>query len=121
MPIAPSYVGMADMEDQMRKFGIFTVVSALVLLLASLAAAASPSQRECEEAGGSFDRTNGEVSCTFTIVDPVGNSENSDGKSQTTTTTDEESSHGTLQNQPQHEESSECTGPGKGGSTAQCP
>jgi hypothetical protein len=54
---------------------------------------------------------------TCTVLDPVGNSENSGGKSQTVE--EEESRHGTIHNRPKHEE--ECTGPGNGGSTAQCP
>jgi hypothetical protein len=103
---------------------LVSIIAALVMLFALSATAlgASPSQLECEAAGGSFNRSQGEVTCTFPPVeDPVGNSENSNGKSQSTTTTEEESSNGTLNNRPQHEESSECTGPGKGGSTAQCP
>lgn len=84
----------------------------LVLLLALAfvpALADSPSERDCEAAGGTFTRVQGKVTCV--IEDPVGNSENSGGHSQTTT--DEESSNGTLQNQPHHEES--CTGPGGSG------
>jgi hypothetical protein len=50
-------------------------------------------------AGGTFDRTQGEVSCTFVTVDPVDNSENSGGHSQNRTSTDIDSSNGTLQNQ----------------------
>jgi hypothetical protein len=74
--------------------------------------AASPSEQECLEAGGTFDRTQGVVSCTFVTVDPVGNSENSGGHSQTRDTTEKDSSNGTLNNDPQFEESSECSGPG---------
>ena len=106
----------------MRRLFIITTVAAMLLAIASVAFAASPSQLECEAAGGTFDRSGGTVTCTFPPVeDPVGNSENSGGKSQSTTTTEEESSNGTLNNKPKHEESSECTGPGNGGSTAQCP
>jgi hypothetical protein len=106
----------------MRRPFIIITVAAMLLAFASVAFAASPSQQECEDAGGTFDRTQGEVTCTYPPVeDPVGNSENSGGKSQSTTTTEEESSNGTLNNRPQHEESEECTGPGNGGSTAQCP
>jgi hypothetical protein len=106
----------------MRKLLILVAVFGVLTFLSSVAVAASPSQLQCEAAGGTFDRTNGEVTCTYPPVeDPVGNSENSGGKSQSTTTTQEESSNGTLNNQPKHEESSECTGPGNGGSTAQCP
>jgi hypothetical protein len=107
---------------------IATLSVAALLVSASMAgwyggvaSAVSPSQQECEDAGGTFDRTQGTVSCTFESSEPVGNSGNSGGKSQTVDSTEEESSKGTLKNQPQHEESSECTGPGQGNSTAQCP
>jgi hypothetical protein len=94
-------------------------LSALALSVAMLAGApaygASPSQLECEAAGGTFERITGTVSCTFVEEDPVGNSESSGGKSQTTTTTTEESSKGTLQNEPQYDETSECVGPGNSG------
>ena len=70
----------------------------------------SPSETECLEAGGTFDRDGGQVSCE--ILDPVGNSANSGGQSQSTTET--ESSNGTLNNRPKHEE--DCIGPGNSGS-----
>lgn len=69
----------------------------------------SPSERNCEAAGGDFDRTRGTVTCL--IEDPVGQSEHSGGHSQTTT--EKESSKGTFQNRPHHQES--CTGPGNSG------
>lgn len=78
----------------------------MLVLSAGSAFADSPSERNCD---GIFDRDHGVVSCI--VEDPVGNSENSGGHSQTTT--DEESSNGTLQNQPHHQES--CTGPGGSG------
>ena len=106
----------------MRKLGVLLAVCAMLLAFASAGLAASPSEEACTLAGGSFDRTQGEVTCVYPPVeDPVGNSENSGGKSQSTTTTMEESSNGTLNNKPKHEESSECDGPGNGGSTAHCP
>ena len=80
-----------------------------VLMTAGAALAESPSERDCDAENGTFSRIQGEVSCV--TVDPVGNSENSDGKSQTTV--DDESSNGTLNNRPHHEES--CTGPGGSG------
>jgi hypothetical protein len=43
--------------------------------------AASPSQQECEAAGGTFGKEQGTVTCT--VKDPVGESEASGGKSQT--------------------------------------
>ena len=85
-----------------------TAVAGLCLLGAAAPAfAASPSQQYCEDVlDGTFVRDGGTVSCT--ISDPVGNSENSDGKSQTRD--DETTSNGTLNNRPKHQE---CTsGPG---------
>jgi hypothetical protein len=88
----------------------FVLVLVLVLGLALVPALAdSPSQQSCETSGGTFTRVQGKVTCV--IEDPVGNSENSGGHSQTTT--DQESSNGTLQNQPHHQDS--CTGPGGSG------
>jgi hypothetical protein len=96
--------------------------SALFLMAPSPGHAASPSEQNCTEAGGTFDRTQGEVSCTFVTVDPVGNSENSGGQSQNNTSADTDSSNGTLQNEPQFEESSVCVGPGNSGEGGgQCP
>ena len=78
----------------------------LTFLAGGAALAESPSERNCE---GLFDRDRGTVSCL--VEDPVGNSERSGGKSQTTK--EEESSKGTLKNRPHHEES--CVGPGNSG------
>jgi hypothetical protein len=105
----------------MRKLVSLLAAVAMTLVISAPVLAVSPSQRDCEAAGGTWDRTQGEVSCTFTTSDPVGNSENSGGKSQTVDSEETESSNGTLNNKPKHQESSECTGPGNGGSTAQCP
>ena len=91
------------------KLMVFLIVLSISLFIAPAAFADSPSQQNCEASGGTFDRTQGTVSCT--ILDPVGNSESSGGHSQSTT--QEESSNGTLQNQPHHQES--CTGPGGSG------
>lgn len=88
------------------------IALAIMLCLAMWATPAfaeSPSERNCEAAGGDFSRVNGKVTCS--IEDPVGNSENSGGHSQTTT--EKESSQGTLKNRPHHQES--CTGPGNSG------
>jgi hypothetical protein len=109
-----------------RIIGLFSVIAlvmgaALSPAFGGVASAASPSQQQCEAEGGTFDRTQGTVSCTFESSEPVGNSGNSGGNSQTVDSTDTESSKGTLQNEPQHDESSVCTGPGQGNSTAQCP
>ena len=86
----------------------FLLIAILCFAMAP-AFADSPSEEECEAQGGTFDRTRGVVTCT--VLDPVGNSENSGGRSQTTE--EEESSHGTFNNRPHHEES--CTGPGGSG------
>jgi len=94
-----------------------TAIAGLCLLGAGPAFAASPSQLECEAAGGTFDRTNGQVSCVYPVVsDPVGNSERSGGKSQTVDTQETESSNGTLNNNPKHEETETCEGPGNSSS-----
>jgi hypothetical protein len=53
----------------------------LLIGSAGAASAVSPSEQQCDAAGGTFTRTNGSVSCV--VSDPVGNSENSGGKSQT--------------------------------------
>jgi hypothetical protein len=71
-----------------------------------LSGAASPSQTSCTEAGGTFTKVNGVVTCT--VVDPVGNSEASGGKSQTRDTSDAEQGNLT----PKNKNASTCTGPG---------
>ena len=88
---------------------LFAVMVVLFCLSIAPAFADSPSEEECDARDGTFDRTRGVVTCV--VLDPVGNSENSDGKSQATE--EEESSNGTLNNRPHHEES--CTGPGGSG------
>lgn len=99
-------------KNQARR--VVVVVAASVVLLPAFgmgsALAASPSQLECEAAGGTFDRQNGQVSCTFATSDPVGNSESSDGKSQTRDTTDTDTGQGNSGNKPASEECT--TGPG---------
>ena len=106
----------------MRKTIVGTVLALSLIGLSGTASAASPSQRECEASGGTFDRNGGDVTCTFVTEDPVGNSESSGGKSQTTTTTETEESKGTLKNRPKFSEDSECTGPGNSGpGGGQCP
>jgi hypothetical protein len=80
------------------------------------ALAVSPSEQQCTTAGGTFDRTGGQVSCTFTTTTNVGNSDNS----QTTTTTDTDGSNGTLNNDPQQTTSSSCSGPGASTGSAHC-
>ena len=101
----------------MKRAFAATAIAGLCLIGAAPAFGASPSQLECEAAGGDFDRTNGTVTCVYPVVsDPVGNSENSDGKSQTVDTQTTEESNGTLNNKPKHEQTDTCSGPGNSSS-----
>jgi hypothetical protein len=95
------------MKRSMKWFAILIVVVLALALTPALAD--SPSEQNCEASGGTFTRVQGKVACV--TEDPVGNSESDGGHSQTTT--DEESSNGTLQNDPHHQDS--CTGPGGSG------
>jgi hypothetical protein len=72
--------------------------------------AASPSQTSCQSAGGTFYKVNGTVVCTFTTVDPVGNSESSGGQSQTRDTTTKTGGQGNIGNKTTTTTS--CVGPG---------
>jgi hypothetical protein len=85
------------------------VSAALVVLAlaAPLAFAASPSERECEAAGGTFTRSGGQVSC---VIVEEGKPHPNDKFDSVET----ESSNGTLQNQPHHEEDQFCTDTGSG-------
>ena len=90
-----------------RKLAVATFALGMGLGLSTGASsAASPSQAECEAAGGTFTKTNGTVTCT--IVDPVGNSENSDGQSQTRDSSNTEQGNLT----PKDKNPTTCTGPG---------
>jgi hypothetical protein len=95
-----------------KVFAFWTLLGVLMLstlaVAPSVAVASSPSQQACEADGGVFDRDGGKVSCTYSTTSNVGNSDNS----QTTETTDTESSNGTLNNSPKHEEKNTCDGPG---------
>ena len=71
-----------------------------------MSSAASPSQTQCEAAGGTFTKTNGTATCT--ISDPVGNSESSDGRSQTRDSADSEQGNLT----PKDKNATTCSGPG---------
>jgi hypothetical protein len=97
------------MKMSVRVFALAIVFLFTLGLLASPAYASSPSQQDCEKSGGTYTHVQGVASCT--ILDPVGQSENDGGNSQSTT--DAESSNGTLQNAPHHQDS--CTGPGGSG------
>jgi hypothetical protein len=101
---------------------LVSILAALVLLFALSATAlgASPSQTNCEAAGGTFTKSGGTVSCTFMTDETVGNAPDN-SNAQRVESTETESSNGTLNNKPKHGESSECDGPGNGGSGAQCP
>lgn len=102
----------------MKRAIIGSATAAIIAIAFTPTLAASPSQRECEAAGGTYTKVNGTVSCEFTTTENVGNSPNS----QTTTSSSEESSQGTLNNTPKHEESSVCAGPGgSGDNSAHCP
>jgi hypothetical protein len=86
----------------MRRVLLTAVASVgLAIGLAAPAYATSPSEAQCEASGGTFERTNGEVTCTT----HVGNSDNSQ--------TVDEGGQGNLSNK------ATCSGPGN--STAKCP
>jgi hypothetical protein len=70
---------------------------------AAPASAASPSQEECEAAGGMFDRSGGQVSCV--IVEEGKNPKFTD---ETTTT-----GQGNISNKQEEEQACEPTGSGK--------
>lgn len=87
------------------------MMTAGVATMAMTSHAASPSQQQCEAAGGTFSKTNGTVSCVYPVVsDPVGNSESSGGKSQTVDTQTTTSGQGNSGNKPKS--NSTCEGPG---------
>lgn len=87
------------------------VMAALVpaALIISPVHAQSPSQKDCEAAGGTFSREGGNVSCEISTTSNVGNSDNS----QTTTEETYDGSNGTLNNDPKYKESDLCDGPGE--------
>jgi hypothetical protein len=95
---------------------LISILAAVVMLFALSATAlgASPSERDCEAAGGTYTHVQGEANCELT--ETVGNAP---ATSNAQTVDSSESSQGTLDNKPKHQQ--ECTGPGQGGSTAQCP
>jgi hypothetical protein len=101
-----------------RKLVGLITVFAMVIATSPIVIAQSPSQRECEAAGGTFTRSQGTVTCVIETEDPVGNSEKSGGKSQSTTKTEEDSSQGTLNNKPKFQEDDSCAGPGNSGESS---
>ena len=80
-----------------------TFALGLYLGLTPLAGAASPSQEACT---GTFTKVKGTVTCT--VIDPVGNSEVSGGKSQSRDTADAEQGNLT----PKDKNATTSTGPG---------
>jgi Spy/CpxP family protein refolding chaperone len=91
----------------MRK-RILLLVAALMLALTmsamSMAAfAVSPSQAECEAAGGTFDRSGGQVSCV--IVE--------EGKNPKFTDTETTTGQGNIENKQEQDSACEPTGSGK--------
>jgi outer membrane protease len=108
-------------EDHMCRRDLLLATTTAVfmggaLLLGTIGAQAGwkEDQVACEADGGTFTFENGVVSCQTSTC--VGGSD-AGGCGQTVD--EEESSHGHLDNRPQHEE--DCSGPGNGGSDAQCP
>jgi hypothetical protein len=105
------------MTSKILLTSLAAATAALMAFTVAPAGAVSPSEQQCVNSGGTFTREKGTVSCTSSSTTNTGASE----KSQTITITEEESSKGTLKNEPQHEESSSCDGPGKSGeSSAHC-
>jgi hypothetical protein len=95
---------------------MLTVATMMVVALsitAPLAFAASPSQQDCEDGGGTFMRTNGEVSCKTTTT-TTGDPNPKFSSTETTETTGQ----GNDSNKPTKEESSKCNGSNPGSS---CP
>ena len=96
---------------------MLTVAALLVAALTVTSAGAfavSPSQQACEDAGGTFTRTQGEVTCVITTVDE-GKPHPQDKFEEETTTT--EKSRGTLKNEPQEvivPDTSTCSDTGSG-------
>ncbi len=85
-----------------RIISMLAVVALLVALSAVPAFAVSPSQQECEAAGGTFTRTQGEVQCV--IVE--------EGKNPKFTETTTTTGQGNAGNKPTSDE--ECAGTGSG-------
>lgn len=74
--------------------------------------AASPSQRDCEAAGGTFTKERGEVVCVIATEENVGKSDNS----QTVETTTETTGRGNIDNK--QTQTTECDGPGNSGESS---
>ena len=94
-----------------KRIGLLMVAALMAAMMmvatAAPAFAASPSETNCEADGGIFNRDGGKVSCTK--VD-----EGKPHPRDKFESIEEESSNGTLNNRPQHEEKQECTDTGSG-------
>ena len=90
------------------RFAVLSLCLALTAFAGSVSLAASPSQSECEAAGGTFSKEKGQVVCVQ--EENVGRSENS------ATTTETTSGQGNIDNKQQKE----CSGPGASNSSAHC-
>jgi hypothetical protein len=84
------------------KISTLVVAAMLVLALAAPALAASPSERQCDAAGGTFTKSGGQVQCV--IVE--------EGKNSKFTDTETTTGQGNISNKQQ--QSNECGGTGSG-------
>ena len=84
------------------KISTLVVAAMLVLALAAPAFAASPSERQCDAAGGTFTKSGGQVQCV--IVE--------EGKNSKFTDTETTTGQGNISNKQQ--QSNECGGTGSG-------
>jgi hypothetical protein len=102
------------MEEIMpRVFATFMLATVPLLTMGSaVALAASPSQQECQQMGGTLQNENGTKVCSVSSTTNVGNSSNS----QTTTTSTTTTGQGNLGNKTTT--SSSCSGPGNSGSSS---
>jgi hypothetical protein len=87
-----------------RRITTLVVAALFMMALAVPAFAASPSETQCTDSGGTFSRDGGNVSCTTTV----------EGKNKNFTDTNTQESNGTLNNDPQFSESDVCAGTGSG-------
>ncbi len=81
------------MKRIMTVLAVAALMAVMMVAMAAPAFAASPSQEQCQDSGGTFSRDGGQVSCTT-----PGKNENQPKFNKTTT------SNGTLNNRPQKEE-----------------
>ncbi len=86
----------------LKRITMFVATALLALSMAVPAFAASPSQQQCEQSGGTFTRTGGQVECVRT----------EEGKNPKFTDTQTTTGQGNISNKQQ--QSSECGGTGSG-------